>query len=169
MRWMWIDRVLSLEPAKRLVAVKCVSLSEEHLHDHLAAEPGLPACPVMPASLIIEGCAQSAGILVGHAGGFKEKVLLAKVSSACLELDAHPGDTIVYDAAVETLSAQGASARVKVSLQRPDDPAARAPLGEVQLLFSHADQNISGIDFPEHNFVFGEAFQTLLRQSGFDA
>ena len=78
MRWIWIDRVVELVPRERLVAIKNVSLAEDHLHDHFAAEGSRPAMPVMPASLIIEGMAQTAGILVGHAEGFREKVILAK-------------------------------------------------------------------------------------------
>jgi 3-hydroxymyristoyl/3-hydroxydecanoyl-(acyl carrier protein) dehydratase len=37
MRWMWIDRVVELKPRERLVAIKHVSLAEEHLHDHFDA------------------------------------------------------------------------------------------------------------------------------------
>jgi hypothetical protein len=33
-------------------------------------------------------------------------------------------------------------------------------------MFSHLDQNMAGESFPEHNFVFGEGFKTLLRTSG---
>ena len=49
MRWMWIDRVVELQPGKRLVAIKNVSLAEEHLHDHFAADAarGLSALPLM--------------------------------------------------------------------------------------------------------------------------
>ena len=34
MRWMWIDRIIELVPRQRLVAIKHISLAEEHLHDH---------------------------------------------------------------------------------------------------------------------------------------
>ena len=57
-------------------AIKNLTLAEEHLHDHF------PGYPVMPASLIIEGLAQTGGILVGEAGGFAEKVVLAKIPRA---------------------------------------------------------------------------------------
>ena len=87
MRWMWIDKVISFEPRTRLVAIKNVSLAEEHLHQHFAAEGALPACPVMPNSLILEGMAQTAGILVGSVHGFREKVVLAKVALAVIERD----------------------------------------------------------------------------------
>ena len=65
MRWMWIDAVTQYEPDQRLVAVKNVSLAEEHLHDHFPATETHPALPLMPNSLIIEGMAQTAGLLVG--------------------------------------------------------------------------------------------------------
>jgi 3-hydroxyacyl-[acyl-carrier-protein] dehydratase len=166
MRWMWIDRVLSLTPAKQLVAIKHVSLAEEHLHDHFGADDGLgPALPIMPMSLIIEGCAQTAGILVGHAGGFKEKVILAKVNRAALSRDASAGHTLRYTANVERIDASGAATHVIVELI---DHASNTTqeIGRVELMFSHIDQNMAGLAFPEHNFVFGEQFKTLLRTSG---
>ena len=66
MRWMWIDRIIELEKSKRCVAIKNVSLAEEVLHDHFPATDNRQAIPVMPNPLIIEGMAQTAGILVGR-------------------------------------------------------------------------------------------------------
>ena len=34
MRWFWIDRSLEFESGRVATAVKTVSLSEDHLHDH---------------------------------------------------------------------------------------------------------------------------------------
>ncbi len=171
MRWMWIDRVLELETGRRLVAIKNVSLAEEHLHDHFEADGprGLAALPVMPASLMIEGMAQSAGVLVGHAGGFKEKVVLAKVSRAEIDADATPGMTIRYTAEIERMDASGASTKGLIELIDPSPrgvPAGPREIGRVDLLFSFLDQNMAGQAFPAHNFVFGEGFRTLLRISG---
>lgn len=171
MRWMWIDRILALEPGVRLVAVKNVSMAEDHLHDHFpAGEGGVMALPIMPASLIIEGVAQSAGILVGHAGGFREKVLLAKITRAELERDAAPGDTLRYTATIQSISPQGASTQGTVELRRAG-ATDFAPIGRVDLMFSHADQamdlKVGGVSLPRENFVFGEGFRTLLRTSGF--
>ena len=170
MRWMWIDRVLELTPRERLVAIKHVSLAEEHIHDHFEARPGRPALPIMPASLILEGMAQTAGILVGHAEGFDEKVILAKVSTAELTREAVPGDTLRYTAVVKRLNEIGASTEGTVELIRPTaDGAGEAEvIGRIDLVFSHLDQNLGGMRFPEHNFVFGEQFRTLLRTSGVD-
>lgn len=167
MRWMWIDRIVELVPRQRMVAIKNISLAEEHLHDHFAAVPGeRDAIPVMPASLIIEGMAQTAGILVGHAEEFKEKVVLAKVSVAELLCEAFPGQTLRYTATIRQMDRMGASTDGVVELIDPGSPASIQRIGRIDLMFSHVDQNMAGVQFPEHNFVFGESFKTVLRMSG---
>jgi 3-hydroxyacyl-[acyl-carrier-protein] dehydratase len=175
MRWMWIDRVVELAPGERLVAVKNISLAEDHLHDHFPevrdSEGSLVRCamPVMPGSLIIEGMAQTAGILVGHAEGFKEKVILAKVTRATLDRDAAPGMTLRYTATLIQQSPQGASTSGLVELlDHAKAEAGWVEIGRIDLMFSHLDQNMAGTTFPEHNFVFSESFRTLLRTSGID-
>jgi len=175
MRWMWIDRVIELIPGERLVAVKNISLAEDHLHDHFAAtaadeqSPAMPAMPIMPASLILEGMAQSAGILVGHSEDFKEKVILAKIARATLDRDATAGMTLRYTATLMRKEAQGASTTGCIDcLDHSQPDLGYQPFGKVDMLFSHLDQNMAGMDFPAHNFVFGENFKTLLRSSGID-
>jgi 3-hydroxyacyl-[acyl-carrier-protein] dehydratase len=167
MRWMWIDRVVEVVPRERLVAIKNVSLAEEHLHDHFPAdaEAGQPALPVMPASLVIEGMAQTGGVLVGHAVDFAEKVVLAKVSRVELTEDAPPGVTLRYTARVQRLDDSGASTRGDVELLDPTTGHTRT-IGRIDLIFAFADRNRAGAVFPEHNFVFGEQFKTLLHMSG---
>ena len=36
-------------------------------------------------------------------------------------------------------------------------------VAEIELMFSHVDQNMAGMKFPEHNFVFTEQFTELLK------
>jgi len=151
MRWIWIDRFTDFQPGKSATAVKNVSLAEEHLHDHWAAYP------VMPFSLIIEGMAQTAGILVGHARDFAEKVILAKISKAQLDELVLPGDQLTYQAEIVNIS-EGAAATEGV-IRRGD-----RQIGQVDLLFSHIDQNMTGQEFPEENFVFTDQFLRLLTQ-----
>jgi 3-hydroxyacyl-[acyl-carrier-protein] dehydratase len=171
MRWMWIDRIVELVPRQRLVAVKHVSMAEEHLHDHFAATGTRRATPIMPMSLIVEGMAQSAGILVGHAEEFREKVILAKVGKAELSRDARPGHTLRYTATLTHLDAVGASTQGKVELIEPTADGgggAASVIGSIDLMFSHLDQNMAGQSFPAWNFVFSESFKTLLRSSGIE-
>ncbi len=166
MRWIWVDRVVELETGARLVAVKNVSLAEDHLHDHFAASESGPAEAIMPASLILEGMAQSAGILVGHAERFKEKVILAKVTRFELERDVTPGCTIRYTATLDQIGASGASTSGVIEVLDHARAGEFERIGRAQLVFSHLDQNLAGTAYPEHNFVFGETFKDLLRNSG---
>ena len=149
MRWIWIDKFVEFESAKRAVAIKNVCLSEEYLHDHF------PGYPVMPASLLIEGLAQTGGVLVGEAKGFREKVILAKVSRARFYSLARPGDQLHLEAVVENMNDEAASIRGTIR-------CGERLIGEVQLLFSHIDKNMAGLEFPEENFVFHEKFMELL-------
>src|SRR5579862_3499606 len=103
MRWIWIDKFVEFTSKTSAVAIKNVSLAEEHLHDLY------PAFPIVPHSLIIEGMAQTAGILVGEARNFSEKVILAKIGRATFFRLSRPGDTITFAAKIEQLSEQGAS------------------------------------------------------------
>ena len=149
MRWIWIDRFTEFEPGRRAVAVKNVSLAEEHLHDHWEA------FPIMPASLMIEGMAQTAGILVGQARDFKEKVILAKIAKAQFHEIVTPGDQITYQAEIENITAEAAATKGCVLKNGQT-------IGQVDLMFSHIDQNRAGAEFPEENFVFTGQFQRLV-------
>src|SRR5437764_2855954 len=108
MRWIWIDRFLDLQHGKSARAVKFLSLAEDHFADHF------PGYPVMPAALILEGLAQTGGILVGEANNFQEKVVLAKILSARFQREALAGETLVYDVAILNLRPEGASIQGKV-------------------------------------------------------
>src|SRR3954471_2969129 len=103
MRWIWIDKFVEFTPRVSASAVKNVTLAEEHLHDLY------PAFPVVPHSLIVEGMAQTAGILVGEARNFSEKVILAKIGRATFHRLVRPGETIRFAARIEQLNEQGAS------------------------------------------------------------
>lgn len=166
MRWIWIDRILELERGSRCVAIKNVSLAEDVLHDHFPAQGGRAATPVLPNTLIIEGMAQTAGILVGHANDFREKVILAKIGRAEFHAAARPGFTLRYEATIDRMDDSGASTTGVVELLNPADGTSRR-MAEIELMFSHIDRNRAGLAFPEHNFVFTSQFMDLLHQSGF--
>ena len=103
MRWIWIDKFTEFTSKTSATAVKNVSLAEEHLHDLY------PAFPIVPHSLIVEGMAQTAGILVGEARNFQEKVILAKIGKARFERLVRPGEQLVYAAKIVHVTEQGAA------------------------------------------------------------
>jgi len=156
MRWIWIDKFTEFTSRTSATAIKNVSLAEEHLHDLY------PAFPIVPHSLIVEGMAQTAGILVGEARNFEEKVILAKIGRATFHRLVRPGETIAYTAKIEQLSEQGASTAGTVTV-------GSELVAEIELMFSHIDQNLAGLEFPEHNFVFTEQFTELLKSFSVDA
>lgn len=156
MRWIWIDKFIEFESGKRAVAVKNLTLAEEHLHDLY------PGYPIMPASLMIEGMAQTAGILVGEARNFEEKVVLAKVRKAKFDGYARPGQQLRYEAQIETIANEAAQITGTVFCDGRE-------LGKIDLMFSHIDQNMSGLNFPKENFVFTEDFKSLLKMFSSDS
>jgi 3-hydroxyacyl-[acyl-carrier-protein] dehydratase len=61
--FLWIDRVEELEPGLRCVAVKFVDPADPIFAGHF------PAKPILPGVLLIEAVAQTAGVMLGSAGG----------------------------------------------------------------------------------------------------
>lgn len=149
MRWIWIDSFVEFTSGKSAAAVKNVTLAEEHLHDHF------PGYPVVPPSLMIEGMAQTAGILVGEARGFRENVVLAKIRRAEFEDYAVPGDQLRYEAIVDSIDEQAAMTSGTVLKNGKT-------IGRVDLIFSHVNKSNQVAGLPEHNFVFTEQFINLL-------
>ena len=112
---------------------------------------------MMPAPLMIEAMAQTGGILVGEARDFKEKVILAKVSKAVFHDQARPGDQLLLEAVIENVAAEAANIVGTIRCQGK-------LVAEIELMFSHIDQNMAGLEFPEENFVFNDQsmFMNLL-------
>lgn len=133
MRWMWIDRFVEFQAGKRAVAIKNVSLVEEHMDEYL------PGYAVMPASLIIEGLAQTAGLLVAEHGGFQKRVVLAKIGKAVFHRPAMAGDQLTYTGEVQVFQTDGAicngTCHIAGELQ-----------AEVELVFAHLGDRFRGID-----------------------
>jgi 3-hydroxyacyl-[acyl-carrier-protein] dehydratase len=152
MRWIWIDRFTEFEPGKSATAVKCLSRAEDHFADHF------PGYPVMPACLILEGLAQTGGILVGEANQFREKVVLAKVPFAKFYANATPGEILTYRAEMMSLRPEGAVVSGRVT-------CASTLIAEAEIFFAHLDQNRARQAFGEDNFVFSGELTYLLGQA----
>jgi len=150
MRWIWIDKFIEFNSGQNAVAIKNVTLAEEHLHDHF------PGFPVMPECLMIEAMAQTAGILVGEAKKFQEKVILAKIKKAVFHDYVRPGDTLKLSAKIESITDEAAGTTGTIT-------CGEKPIAEIDLMFSHIDQNLAGKQFPKENFVFTDTFESLLR------
>jgi 3-hydroxyacyl-[acyl-carrier-protein] dehydratase len=151
MRWIWFDRFLEFASGQSARAVKNLSLAEDHFADHF------PGYPVMPAALILEGLAQTGGILVGEVNDFREKVVLAKVPRAVFHREMVAGEQLIYEVKLLHVREEGASVAGKVVVNGQ-------VTAEVEIFFAHLDQSRSQQLFGERNFVFsGEIKQMLGR------
>jgi 3-hydroxyacyl-[acyl-carrier-protein] dehydratase len=141
MRWFWIDRFTEFERGRRAVAIKAVAMSEEQFDGYS------PGFPVMPASLMIEGMAQTAGLLIGEMEGFAQRVVLAKIGKAVFERPATPGDLLRYEAQIADVKGDGALASVTCHIGDEQ-------IGEVELMFAFLDERFpSGPLFEPVDFV----------------
>src|SRR5438132_8897779 len=127
MRWIWIDRFLEFKKGKFARALKNLSVAEEFFADHF------PGYPIMPGSLILEGLAQTGGILVGEVNDFREKVVLAKIPSARFYRDALAGEQLIYEAELLHMRPEGAAVQGRATI-------AGEPVVEAELIFAHFDQ-----------------------------
>ena len=100
MRYFLIDKVTEVTPGERARGVKCVTLSDEILHDHF------PDYPVMPGALIVEALAQLAGFLLettfNRPDAPLRRALLAQIQQAKFHEMAGPGDRMELEVSMES-------------------------------------------------------------------
>jgi 3-hydroxyacyl-[acyl-carrier-protein] dehydratase len=84
-----IDRVVELEPEKRIVAVKNVTINEPFFMGHF------PGKPIMPGVLIVEAMAQAGGVLAFKSfPGMHGNVFFMGIDSARFRKPVIPGDQL---------------------------------------------------------------------------
>jgi UDP-3-O-[3-hydroxymyristoyl] N-acetylglucosamine deacetylase/3-hydroxyacyl-[acyl-carrier-protein] dehydratase len=115
-----VDRVLELEPGRRVVALKNVSSNEPYFQGHW------PGRPIMPGVLVIEAMAQAAGVLIAHRAGGAREALLASIDGAKLRKPVVPGDQLRLE--VDGLRSIGRATQVRAVATVDDRVAAEAKI-----------------------------------------
>jgi len=98
MKFVLIDKIISLEAGKSCTAVKSVSLAEEYLADHF------PTFPVLPGVLLLEGLIETAAWLVRQSENYAHSmVLLETVRNVKYKSFAAPGTQITYTVTAKSI------------------------------------------------------------------
>jgi 3-hydroxyacyl-[acyl-carrier-protein] dehydratase len=96
-----VDRVLEIEPGKKIKAVKNVSINEPFFPGHF------PHHPVMPGVLIVEALAQAAAILSFKTGNFMPSddsvYYFAGIDRARFKKPVSPGDQLILEVSIDRI------------------------------------------------------------------
>jgi 3-hydroxyacyl-[acyl-carrier-protein] dehydratase len=95
-----VDRILEMEPGKRIVGLKNVSINEPYFQGHF------PGFPLMPGVYILEALAQVGGILMVKSLNLeigKYAVVFAGIDDARFKKPVYPGDQLILELDVISL------------------------------------------------------------------
>ena len=97
-----VDRILEIEPGKRIKGLKNVSVNEPFFQGHY------PGQPIMPGVLILEAMAQAGAILLLSTDEFAGKIpLIGAIDNVKFKRMVTPGDQLISD--LELLWVRGGS------------------------------------------------------------
>lgn len=116
-----VDRILEIEPGKRAVGLKNVSINEEFFNGHF------PGQAIMPGVLIIEAMAQVAGILMLTVPGAADKLaVIAGMENVRFRKPVTPGDALISE--VEIMHLRRSFGKVKLTARVNGDTVASCEL-----------------------------------------
>ena len=117
-----VDRILELEPRKRAVGLKNVTVNEPFFQGHF------PGNPIMPGVLILEAMAQVGGILLLHEIPDRQHKLVyfAGIESAKFRRPVVPGDQIRFE--IEVLNLRSWACKLRGTASVEGEIAAEAVL-----------------------------------------
>ncbi len=88
MRFVFVDRLLALDPGRSIVTLKNVTATEDVFDDHF------PGCPIFPGALIVEAFTQAARLLIGLTTDFSRVGRLERLSRVSFRRFVRPGDQL---------------------------------------------------------------------------
>ncbi len=102
-----VDRVLALEPGKRIRALKNVTINEPFFQGHF------PGTPIMPGVLILEAMAQAGGVLVIESLPPEKHgslVYFMGIDKARFRQPVVPGDQLIFE--IDMIKSRGRAAKL---------------------------------------------------------
>ncbi|MDR3706894.1 MAG: 3-hydroxyacyl-ACP dehydratase FabZ [Capsulimonadaceae bacterium] len=116
-----VDRILELDPGKRAVGMKAVTINEPFFQGHF------PIKAIMPGVLVIEAMAQVGGIMILAMEEHRGKLAyLAGIENCKFRLPVLPGDVLVTESTL--VRARGSVGKVRVEARVNDKLAVEADI-----------------------------------------
>src|SRR5439155_24281665 len=145
MRFHLVDRILDVEPGRRLRAVKFLTLAEEYLADHF------PTFPVMPGVLQLQALVEAGAWLMRLTEDFARSLwVLREVRAVKYGTFVSPGQRL--EITVELMSQDGSTAKLK----------GRGEVNGVQTV--SAQLVLAGYNLRDRNPAWAERDERLVRQ-----
>lgn len=114
MRYFMVDKVTAIEVGKTITGIKCVTLTDEVLHDHF------PDHPVLPGALVVEALAQLAGFLLEVTVNTEDapevrRAMLAQIDKMKFYETTGPGECLNLTVTLGSLHTDAAQVQVEAS------------------------------------------------------
>jgi beta-hydroxyacyl-ACP dehydratase FabZ len=122
-----VDRILEIEPGKRILGLKNVTANEQFFQGHF------PGAPVMPGVLIVEAMAQCGAVLFLRDLEDRDRklFLFGGVDKARFRRQVVPGDTLILEC--EVLQKRASTVKLKGTAKVNDVIVAEAELLSVMV------------------------------------
>lgn len=144
-----VDRILELEPGRRAVGLKNVTINEAFFEGHF------PGHAVMPGVLVLEAMAQVGGVLLLSMTGNEGKLAyFGGMDKVRFRKPVQPGDTLITE--VELLKNRGGVGKVKVTGR-----VNRQIVAEGEYIFVLVDRDREMTRVEEPDGVLAESSQTV--------
>jgi 3-hydroxyacyl-[acyl-carrier-protein] dehydratase len=134
MRFILVDRILSLEPGVSIEAQKTMPASEEFFLDHF------PGFPVVPGVLLTEMMAQAAGKVLDTEDAARGRAMLGEIRSARFRSWMRPDETATIFASIVKSQADFAVARCHIKI-------ADRKICSAELMFAFVPRNQFAPDY----------------------
>lgn len=134
MRFILVDRIISLEPGVRVLAARTIPHDEDYFQDHF------PGFPVVPGVLLTEMMGQAAAKALDAERRPRGKAMLAKILSASFRQWVRPGDETLLHAEISANTERYANAECRAEVNGK-------PVAQAKLFFTFMPPGSFAADF----------------------
>jgi 3-hydroxyacyl-[acyl-carrier-protein] dehydratase len=143
-----VDRILELEPGKRAVGLKNVTINEEFFEGHF------PGHAVMPGVLVLEAMAQVGGVMLLSMTGNSGKIAyFGRMDKVRFRKPVLPGDTLISETELDW--SRGRTGKVKATGRVNNQIVA-----EGEFIFALVERDMKPLEEPDE--VHAESSRTLV-------